>query len=62
MPAVSALQKMMELQKVDAIVYTGPEKFTYLSGAFVTTIKTIRARQAHMILTRDGRARRRLFD
>lgn len=56
-PALTALQTMMESKKLDAIVCTSPENFTYLAGAFVPTIKTIRPRQAHMILTRDGRAR-----
>lgn len=57
LPDVRALQAMMDTRKLDAIVCTSPENFTYLAGAFVTTIKTIRPRQAHMILTRDGRAR-----
>lgn len=55
-PNLEALQALIASQKLDALVCMSPENFTYLAGAYITTLKTIRPRQAFAILSRRGRA------
>lgn len=56
-PNVPALNALIAAHKLDALVCMSPENFTYLSGAYITTLKTIRPRHAFAILTRTGRPR-----
>lgn len=56
LPHITALKALIERKKLDALICMSPENFTYVSGAFITTIKTIRPRHAYSLLTRTGEA------
>ena len=56
-PNLQALQALIARKNIDALVCMSPENFTYLAGAYITTLKTIRPRQAFAILTRRGKSR-----
>lgn len=53
-PNLDALERLLGQKELDALVCVSPENFTYLSGAHITTVKTMRARQAFAILRRRG--------
>ncbi|MES2511353.1 MAG: Xaa-Pro peptidase family protein [Pseudomonadota bacterium] len=55
-PNLPALQALINSKKLDALVCMSPENFTYVAGAYITTIKTIRPRHAYAILTKKGEA------
>ena len=54
LPHIAALNRLIERKKLDALICMSPENFTYVSGAFITTIKTIRPRHAYSLLPRKG--------
>lgn len=56
-PNLDALQALIARKGLDALVCMSPENFTYLAGAYITTLKTIRPRQAFALLTRRGQSR-----
>ena len=53
-PNMDAVEKLLSSQALDALVCSSPENFTYVSGAHITTVKTLRPRQAYAILRRGG--------
>lgn len=53
-PNLQAIQELLRDKDLDALVCLSPENFTYLSGAHITTVKTMRARQAFAIVRRSG--------
>ena len=53
-PNLPALEHLLRERKLDALVCVSPENFTYVSGAHITTVKTMRARQAFAILRQAG--------
>ena len=55
-PDLQALNALIEETRLDALVCMSPENFTYLAGAYITTIKTIRPRHAYAVLTKGGTA------
>ncbi len=55
-PDIDALNQINSTRKLDALICMSPENFTYVAGAFITTIKTIRPRHAYSVLTRAGHA------
>jgi Xaa-Pro aminopeptidase len=56
-PNINALEALMREQTLDALVCMSPENFTYVSGAYITTLKTIRPRQAFAVMAREGGVR-----
>jgi Xaa-Pro dipeptidase len=56
-PNLEALHQLIVYKKLDALVCMSPENFTYLAGAYITTLKTIRPRYAFAILTRRNQSR-----
>lgn len=56
-PNVPALESLLHDLALDALVCMSPENFTYVSGAYITTLKTIRPRQAFAVLTRGANVR-----
>lgn len=55
-PDIDALNLLVKQMELDALICMSPENFTYVAGAFITTIKTIRPRHAYSILTGAGHA------
>ncbi|MBX3655825.1 MAG: aminopeptidase P family protein [Ramlibacter sp.] len=53
-PHIGALQRLISELDLDAIVCMSPENFTYVAGAYITTLKTIRPRQAFVVIPRRG--------
>jgi Xaa-Pro aminopeptidase len=56
-PDIDALRQLVKSLALDALICMSPENFTYVAGAFITTIKTIRPRHAYAVLTSTGDAR-----
>lgn len=55
-PNLTALEELLARHQLDALVCMSPENFTYLAGAYITTIKTIRPRHAYAVLAKSGQA------
>lgn len=53
-PNMGALQQLLSDSGLAAIVCMSPENFTYVAGAYITTLKTIRPRQAFVVIPRRG--------
>ncbi len=53
-PNIAAIRSLIEGAKLDALVCMAPENFTYLSGAYISTLSTIRPRQGFAVLPRRG--------
>lgn len=53
-PNLDAIAALMTSRSLDALVCMSPENFTYVSGAHITTVKTMRPRQAFAIIRRHG--------
>ena len=53
-PNLDAITALMASRSLDALVCMSPENFTYLSGAHITTVKTMRPRQAFAVVRRSG--------
>ena len=53
-PNLDAITALMASRSLDALVCMSPENFTYLSGAHITTVKTMRPRQAFAVVRRNG--------
>ena len=49
-------RNLVEQAEVDVIVGVSPENFTYLSGSYIFTTRTIPSRQAFAIVPRKGDA------
>lgn len=54
MPAIDRLRSLPRLAEVDVLVAVSPENFTYVSGAWVLTVASIRPRHGYAIIPRDG--------
>ena len=55
MPEQRRLLEIPAAAGVDAIVAMSPENFAFVSGAFVSTVESIRPRQAFAVLPREGK-------
>lgn len=53
-PNLGALQRLIDESGLAALVCMSPENFTYVAGAYITTLKTIRPRQAFVVIPRKG--------
>jgi Xaa-Pro dipeptidase len=53
-PNLGALQRLLDDSGLAALVCMSPENFTYVAGAYITTLKTIRPRQAFVVIPRRG--------
>ena len=56
-PNLAELRQLLATHALDALVCMSPENFTYVCGAYITTLKTIRPRQAFVVLARGGDVR-----
>jgi len=54
MPKEKVLRSLPERAGVDVLVAMSPENFTYISGAWVLTVGSIRPRHAYAIIPRQG--------
>ena len=53
-PNMDAVTALITSRGLDALVCSSPENFTYVSGAHITTVKTMRPRQGYAVLRRNG--------
>ncbi len=53
-PNIAAIRSLIVDGKLDALVCMAPENFTYLSGAYISTLSTIRPRQGFAVVPRNG--------
>lgn len=53
-PNIAALRSLIDHAELDALVCMTPENFTYVSGAYISTLSTIRPRQGFAVIPRSG--------
>lgn len=51
---LDALKELIDRKAVDALVCMAPENFTYVSGAYLSTMRTIPSRQGFAVVPRSG--------